>query len=141
MFSHVPEQHMIGGLRNFHQICSPIRFVKDNSNIIDEVKKKKNAAFSDKRKRMWVHKCFRSRKSERGCWTVYKKLADDEMKFYKYFRMSNHHFSYLLQKIEEGGYYLPRRASDGGIFAHSKLGKYLETHLGFPDDEQLPGTS
>jgi hypothetical protein len=36
---------------------------------------------------------------------------------------------------------LPRRGSDGGIFAHSKLGKYLETHLGIPDDEQLPGTS
>jgi len=32
------------------------------------------------------------------------------------------------------------RNSDGGIFAHSKLGKYLETHLGFPEDRQLPGT-
>jgi len=29
---------------------------------------------------------------------------------------------------------------DGGIFAHSKLGKYLETHLGIPEDKQLPGT-
>jgi hypothetical protein len=27
----------------------------------------------------------------------------------------------------------------GGIFAHSKLGKYLETHLGIPEDKQLPG--
>jgi hypothetical protein len=27
------------------------------------------------------------------------------------------------------------------IFAHSKLGKYLETHLGIPEDKQLPGTS
>ena len=33
------------------------------------------------------------------------------------------------------------RNSDGGIFAHSKLGKYLETHLGIPEDKQLPGTS
>jgi hypothetical protein len=32
------------------------------------------------------------------------------------------------------------RNSDGGIFAHSKLGKYLETHLGIPEDKQLPGT-
>jgi hypothetical protein len=32
------------------------------------------------------------------------------------------------------------RGSDGGIFAHSKFGKYLETHLGIPEDEQLPGT-
>ena len=28
----------------------------------------------------------------------------------------------------------------GGIFAHSELGKYLETHLGVPEDKQLPGT-
>jgi len=50
---------------------------------------------------MWVHKCFRSRKSE-------------------------------------GSY---GKNSDGGIFAHSKLGKYLEPHLGIPEDKQLPGTS
>jgi hypothetical protein len=30
VFSHLPEQHMIGGLRYFHQICSPMRFLKDN---------------------------------------------------------------------------------------------------------------
>ena len=28
----------------------------------------------------------------------------------------------------------------GGIFAHSKLGKYLGTHLGIPEEKQLPGT-
>ena len=33
------------------------------------------------------------------------------------------------------------RNGNEGIFAHSKLGKYLETHLGMPEDEQLPGTS
>jgi len=33
------------------------------------------------------------------------------------------------------------RKSDGGIFAHSKLVKYLEPHPGFPEDKQLPGTS
>ena len=33
------------------------------------------------------------------------------------------------------------RNSDGGIFAYSKLGKYLETHLHIPEDKQLPGTS
>jgi len=32
------------------------------------------------------------------------------------------------------------RNSDGGITAHSKLGKYLETRLGIPEDKQLPGT-
>ena len=50
---------------------------------------------------MWVHKCFRSRKSE-------------------------------------GSY---GRNSDGGIFAHSKLGKYLQIHLDIPEDKQLTGTS
>jgi len=63
--------------------------------------KEKNAAPSDKKKRMWVHKCFRSRKSESECWTRYKELADDEIKFYKYFRLSKHQCNYLLQKIEK----------------------------------------
>jgi hypothetical protein len=76
---------------------------------------------------MWVHKCFRSRKSEGEYWTLYREIADDEMNFYQYFRMSKHQFNYLLQKIEKDGYYLPSRNSDGGIIAHSKLGKYLET--------------
>jgi hypothetical protein len=30
--------------------------------------------------------------------------------------------------------------SDGGFFVHSKLRIYLETHLGIPEDKQLPGT-
>jgi len=66
--------------------------------VLDE--EEKNVALSDKKKGMWVHKCFKSRKS---------------------------------------GLY--GRNGDGGIFAHSKLGKYLETHLDIPEDKQLPGTS
>jgi hypothetical protein len=54
---------------------------------------------------------------------VYKELADDEMKLYQHFRMSKHQFNYLLRKIEKDEYYFPRRHRDGGIFAHSKLGK------------------
>jgi hypothetical protein len=50
---------------------------------------------------MWVHKCFRSRKLEGEYWTLYKELADDEIKFYQYFRMSKLQFSYLLRKIEK----------------------------------------
>ena len=63
--------------------------------MLDE--EEENAALSDKKKRVWVHKCFRSRKSE-------------------------------------GSY---ARNNDGGIFAHSKLGKYLETHLGIPEDNSF----
>jgi hypothetical protein len=33
------------------------------------------------------------------------------------------------------------RNSDGRIFAHSKFGKYLETHLGIPEDKQFLETS
>jgi hypothetical protein len=101
----------------------------------------KNATLSDKNKCMWVHNCFRSRKSEGEYWTVYKELADDEMKFYHYFRMSKHQFNYLLQKNEKYEYYPLRRNRDGRIFAHSKLGKYLETYLDIPEHKQLPGTS
>jgi len=60
--------------------------------MLDE--EEKNAALSDKKKRMRPHKCFRSRKSR-----------------------------------------LCERNGDGRIFAHSKLGKYLETHLGIPEDK------
>jgi hypothetical protein len=41
-------------------------------------------------------------------------------------------------KFTVGSY---RRNSDGGIFAHSKLGKHSETHLGIPENKQLPGTT
>jgi len=65
--------------------------------MVDE--EEKNAA--DKKKRMWVHKFFRNIKSEGEYWTLYKELADDDMKLYQYFRMSKHQFNYLLQKIEK----------------------------------------
>jgi hypothetical protein len=37
--------------------------------ILDE--EEKNVALSDNKKRMWVHKCFRSRKSKGEYWTLY----------------------------------------------------------------------
>jgi len=45
---------------------------------------------------------------------------------------------YKFAVVDMGSY---GRNSGGGIFAHSKLGKYLETHLSIPEDKQLPGTS
>ena len=65
--------------------------------MLDE--EKKNISLSDKKKRVWAQKCFRSRKSEGKYWTLYKDLADDEIKYYQYFKMSKHQFIYLLQKI------------------------------------------
>jgi hypothetical protein len=51
--------------------------------MLDE--EEENASVSDKKKRMWVHKCFRSRKSEGEYRNIKKKLANDEIKFYQYF--------------------------------------------------------
>jgi hypothetical protein len=45
---------------------------------------------------------------------------------------------YKFTVVDIGSY---GRNSDGGIFAHSKLGKYLETHLGILEDKQLARTS
>jgi hypothetical protein len=67
--------------------------------MLDE--EEKNVVLSDKKKRMCVHKCFRNRKSGGEYWTVYRELVDDEMNCYQYFRMSEHQFNYLLQKIEK----------------------------------------
>jgi len=53
----------------------------------------KNASLNDKKKLMWVHKCFRNRKSEGEYWTLYKELVGNEMKFYQYFRMTKHQLS------------------------------------------------
>ena len=58
---------------------------------------------------------FQNRKSEGEFWTLYKKLVDDEMKFYKYFRMSKHQFNYLLQEIEREEYHLPRSNITCGV--------------------------
>jgi len=45
---------------------------------------------------------------------------------------------YKFTVVDIGSY---GRNDYGGIFAHSKLAKYLETHLGIPEDKQLPRTS
>jgi hypothetical protein len=103
VFSHLPERQVIGGLRLFPSNMQPHSFYKRQlaaiTLLLDE--KEKNASLSDKKKCLWVHKCFRNRKLEGECWTLYKELADDEMKFYQYFRMSKHLFNYLLEKTEK----------------------------------------
>jgi len=94
---------MKGGPRFSPSNMQPHSFSKRQSAavalMLDE--EEKNASVSDKKKRMLIRKCFRSRKSEGEYWTPYKDLADEEIKFYQYFRMSQHQFNYLLQKIEK----------------------------------------
>jgi hypothetical protein len=103
VFSHLPAKHVIGSLRLSPSNMQPHSFYKGQlaaiAIMLDE--EEKNVYQIDKKKRMWVHKCFRSRKSEGEYWTLYKELADDEIKFYQYFGMSKHQFNYLLQKIEK----------------------------------------
>jgi hypothetical protein len=57
---------MIGGLRLFPSNMQHHSFSKRRLTgialMVDE--EEKNAALSDKKKRMWVRKCFRNRKSE-----------------------------------------------------------------------------
>jgi hypothetical protein len=58
-------------------MCSPFVLEKTAAIALIFYEEEKNNALSDKKKRVWVHKCFRSRKSEGEYWTVYKELADD----------------------------------------------------------------
>jgi hypothetical protein len=103
MFSHLPAEHVLASPRLSPSNMQTHWFFKRQLATIvlmldDE---EKNVSFSDKKKRMWVDKCFRSRKSKGVYWTLYKHLTDDEIKFYLYFRMSKGQFNYLLQKIEK----------------------------------------
>lgn len=65
--------------------------------ILDMEEKK----FKVKKKRqIWVHDIFLRRKDEGEYHTLFSALEDDELKFYKYFRMSKQQFFHLLHKIE-----------------------------------------
>jgi len=70
----------------------------------------------------------------------FQALPNSSSKFFTYtvflLPLVDAHYKFTIVDIGLYG-----RNSDGGIFAHSKLGKCLETHLGIPEDKQLPGTS
>jgi hypothetical protein len=94
---------MIGGLRLFPSNMQSHSFSKRQLAAIELIldEEEKNVALSYKKKRMCVHKCFRIRKSGGEYWNLYEELADDEIKFYQYIRMSKHQINYLLQKAEK----------------------------------------
>jgi hypothetical protein len=52
-----------------------------------------------KRRRWAVHPAWRKRESEGKFVTLYKKLIDDEAKFYRYCRMNRECFCALLEKV------------------------------------------
>jgi hypothetical protein len=96
VFSHLPAEHVMGSPRisplNMQAHSFSKRQLVAIALMLDE--EEKNASASDKKKRIRVQKCFRNRKLE----GEYKELADDEIKFYQYFRLSKHQFNNLLQK-------------------------------------------
>jgi hypothetical protein len=63
-----------GGLRLFSSNMQRHSFSKRQleAKALMADEEEKNAALSDTKKSMWVHKCFRSRKSEGEYWTLYK---------------------------------------------------------------------
>lgn len=52
------------------------------------------------KKRKWVHQAWTKRPTEGEFSTLYKELMDDGTKFFEYFRMSEHSFNFLLNKLE-----------------------------------------
>ncbi|KAG7175414.1 hypothetical protein Hamer_G001501 [Homarus americanus] len=76
------------------------RSLKNLAAIALPLEEEEEEKVSGKRKRLWVYLSLKKRKCEGEFWTLYKELADDEAKFYQYFRMSKAKFNYLLEKIE-----------------------------------------
>lgn len=49
----------------------------------------------------WVHDIFQARLEEGEFHTLFKRLVEDEKKFYKYFRMSPQKFNVLLEMVAD----------------------------------------
>jgi hypothetical protein len=67
---------VIGGLKLFPSNIQPHSFSKRQLSATALMLRveEKNASLGDKKKGVWVHKCFRSRKPEREYFIVYKEL-------------------------------------------------------------------
>lgn len=63
--------------------------------VCDDYEKRKKR----KRREYWVHSIFRARLEEGEFHTLFKRLMNDEKKFYKYFRMSPGKFNILLEIV------------------------------------------
>jgi len=64
--------------------------------ILDNEEKKFNRT-----KKTWVRKMFTAKKFVREFHTLFKELEDEEISFYKYFRMSQSQFYEILTKIQK----------------------------------------
>jgi arabinogalactan endo-1,4-beta-galactosidase len=84
--------------------------------LLDEEQQFQRERVSTERK-MWVHLCLRNRKTKGEFWALFKELTDDELKFYRYFRMSMYQFNNLLKKVQ---IYLLKKLHFGKLF-HKKM--------------------
>ena len=53
-----------------------------------------------KKRRFWTHNINRSRERFGEFFHLYKSLQEDSERFYRYFRMNESTFSYILKKVE-----------------------------------------
>lgn len=58
-----------------------------------------NEERQNKRRNIWVDSAWKQRKLEGEFRTLFPHLMDDETKFYEYFRMTQHTFYQLLNKL------------------------------------------
>jgi len=65
--------------------------------ILDEEEEMRQ---SKRSRRFWVHPLVRTREEEGEYTTLYPQLVNDDVKFYKYFRMSHEEYMNILSKIE-----------------------------------------
>lgn len=70
--------------------------------ILDEEKN------CNRTKKKWVRKMFTQRKFVGKFHTLFIELEDEEISFYKYFRMSQSQFNILLTKIQKTKHYISR---------------------------------
>jgi hypothetical protein len=155
---------MIGGRLLFPSNMQPRLFSKRQLTatalMLDE--EEQNAGLHNTQKRMWVHK-FKNT-------TTWSQIANDFWDLWdfpnftgaidgkhvkvqappnsgsKFFNYKHGFFVVLLAMVDArykfavvdiGSY---GRKCDGGIFAHSKFGNYVEAHLGIPENKRLSGT-
>lgn len=59
-----------------------------------KIKRKKS------QRKFWVHNIFRSRLKEGEFHTLFRRLQEDEAKFYKYYRMTPIKFNQLIEILE-----------------------------------------
>lgn len=69
--------------------------------ILDEEEEREKKDVK-RRRRFWVHPLVRTRQEEGEYSTLYPHFINDDVKFYKYFRMSHGEYMEILSKIENG---------------------------------------